>query len=63
LPAKHLYLCSPFLKQANIVDAKIGIVWGLWHAIRPIAQAALEYGRYGYRRITALLQRDGWQMA
>jgi putative transposase len=23
---------------------------------------ASEYGRYGYRRITALLQRDGWQV-
>ena len=21
-----------------------------------------EYGRYGYRRITALLQREGWQV-
>ena len=27
-----------------------------------IAPLASEYGRYGYRRITALLQRDGWQV-
>jgi putative transposase len=26
----------------------------------PIIVLASEYGRYGYRRITALLQRDGW---
>ena len=25
-----------------------------------IVALALQYGRYGYRRITALLQRDGW---
>jgi putative transposase len=27
-----------------------------------IVQLALKYGRYGYRRITALLQREGWQV-
>jgi putative transposase len=27
-----------------------------------IIALASEYGRYGYRRITALLQRDGWQV-
>jgi putative transposase len=27
-----------------------------------IVQLALKYGRYGYRRITALLQRDGWRV-
>jgi hypothetical protein len=27
-----------------------------------IIQLASEYGRYGYRRITALLQRAGWQV-
>jgi len=25
-----------------------------------IVALALQYGRYGYRRITALLRRDGW---
>ena len=25
-----------------------------------IARLACKYGRYGYRRITALLRRDGW---
>ena len=27
-----------------------------------IVAFASQYGRYGYRRITALLQRDGWQI-
>jgi len=27
-----------------------------------IVTLAARYGRYGYRRITALLQRDGWQI-
>lgn len=27
-----------------------------------IVQLALKYGRYGYRRITALLQQDGWRI-
>jgi transposase InsO family protein len=27
-----------------------------------IIQLALKYGRYGYRRITALLQQNGWQV-
>ena len=27
-----------------------------------IIALASEYGRYGYRRVTALLQRDGWQV-
>jgi len=25
-----------------------------------IIELASQYGRYGYRRITALLQQDGW---
>jgi len=28
-----------------------------------IIQLASEYGRYGYRRITALLKRAGWQVS
>jgi hypothetical protein len=27
-----------------------------------IVELASQYGRYGYRRITALLQGDGWQV-
>ena len=27
-----------------------------------IVQLASAYGRYGYRRITALLRRDGWRV-
>src|SRR5271155_3752936 len=29
---------------------------------RAIIELASEYGRYGYRRITALLQRAGWRV-
>jgi transposase InsO family protein len=29
---------------------------------RAITELATQYGRYGYRRITALLKRDGWQV-
>ncbi|NYF50692.1 hypothetical protein HDF12_001057 [Edaphobacter lichenicola] len=25
-------------------------------------ELASQYGRYGYRRVTALLKRDGWQV-
>ena len=27
-----------------------------------IVSLASEYGRYGYRRVTALLRRDGWRV-
>jgi putative transposase len=27
-----------------------------------ITDLATQYGRYGYRRVTALLKRDGWQV-
>ena len=30
--------------------------------IRRIVELATEYGRYGYRRVTALLHREGWQV-
>jgi putative transposase len=30
---------------------------------RAVIELASQYGRYGYHRITALLQRDGWQWA
>jgi putative transposase len=29
---------------------------------RAITDLATQYGRYGYRRITALLKREGWQV-
>jgi putative transposase len=29
---------------------------------RAILELASQYGRYGYRRITALLKRDGWRV-
>lgn len=30
--------------------------------MKQIEWLACEYGRYGYRRITALLRRDGWRV-
>jgi len=27
-----------------------------------IVELATEYGRYGYRRITALLRNEGWRV-
>jgi len=32
------------------------------HLRADIIHLALKYGRYGYRRITALLQQDGWRV-
>ena len=29
---------------------------------RAVIALASEYGRYGYRRVTALLQADGWRV-
>ena len=30
--------------------------------MKEMTQLAIQYGRYGYRRITALLRQDGWQV-
>ena len=30
--------------------------------VREMTQLASDYGRYGYRRITALLRNDGWRV-
>ena len=30
--------------------------------VEQMIDLATKYGRYGYRRITALLQRDGWEV-
>ncbi len=30
--------------------------------IARITQLATKYGRYGYRRVTALLKQEGWQV-
>ena len=30
--------------------------------IERMIELATKYGRYGYRRITALLQREGWEV-
>lgn len=42
------YAANPKLDEEALTEAIIAL--------------ASEYGRYGYRRITALLQRDGWQL-
>ncbi len=30
--------------------------------VERMTELATKYGRYGYRRITALLQREGWRV-
>lgn len=30
--------------------------------IKRIIELAMDYGRYGYRRITVLLKREGWRV-
>jgi transposase InsO family protein len=30
--------------------------------LRRMVELALEYGRYGYRRIAAMLREEGWQV-
>ena len=42
------YAANPRIDEEALTEAIIAL--------------ASEYGRYGYRRITALLQRDGWQV-
>jgi putative transposase len=32
------------------------------HLVNRIVRLATQYGRYGYRRITALLRNDGWRV-
>jgi len=44
----QLYAAIPSIDEEELTEAIIAL--------------ASEYGRYGYRRITALLQRDGWQV-
>ena len=31
--------------------------------IRRMIELATQYGRYGYRRVTALLRQEGWKIA
>jgi len=30
--------------------------------VKDMTRLATEYGRYGYRRITAMLRREGWRV-
>ena len=32
------------------------------HLVKRIVELATEYGRYGYRRVTALLRGEGWRV-
>jgi putative transposase len=45
-------------QNADAVPAELEVIWQLGS----IVELASQYGRYGYRLITALLQRDGWQV-
>jgi len=40
-------------KSAVVVEDEVALT-------AAVIALALQYGRYGYRRITALLRRDGW---
>ena len=42
-------------RQAHVPDDEPRLV-------RDMSRLATQYGRYGYRRITALLQREGWHV-
>jgi putative transposase len=41
--------------RARVADDEAGLV-------KRMTELATEYGRYGYRRITALLRREGWRV-
>ena len=49
--------------QPRATQRRVGEVRDDEEALRAaIVTLATWYGRYGYRRITALLRRDGWQV-
>jgi transposase InsO family protein len=49
--------------QSRTTQRHIPKVKGDEEALRSeIIRLASQYGRYGYRRITALLKREGWQI-
>ncbi len=41
---------------------RVGVGEGEARLVARIVQLARDYGRYGYRRITALLHREGWRV-
>ncbi len=41
---------------------RVGVYEGEVRLVARIVALAKAYGRYGYRRITALLQREGWRV-
>ena len=41
---------------------RVGVGEGEARLVAPIVELAKAYGRYGYRRITALLHREGWRV-
>ena len=55
----------PVLLQANIAQpsARDPVVGMMTEALMTaIIRLASQYGRYGYRRITALLRTEGWHV-
>jgi len=49
--------------QPRVTQRRVSSVRDDEEALRAgIVTLAARYGRYGYRRITALLRRDGWQV-
>lgn len=51
-------LCQP--RSTQRYEPRLGDDEAL--LVRRIVELASEYGRYGYRRITALLQEEGWRV-
>ncbi len=41
---------------------RVGVCEGEARLVARIVELARAYGRYGYRRITALLHREGWRV-
>jgi len=51
------------LEQARSTQRKIAVVEEATERLRArIIELATQYGRYGYRRVTALLRNEGWQV-
>ena len=50
------------LKEPERQDARLEKLLAEARLVRRMTELATAYGRYGYRRITALLQREGWRV-
>jgi len=50
-------------RATSIQSRYVGLIRGNGEVLRAeIVRLASQYGRYGYRRITALLRNDGWRV-